>query len=224
MTLCYFSSQTDIGYPAYVPDQQNVIYKYRKHKVDIKNQASWASSQAAATTFNLDANQLDALQRSLTQKLCVISTSNHDESAVIASEIIATLFQNTDRQILIVCHSGRALTKILADIVLYTKDMARIVNFNINDQLDQFNLNQIQSNIRGEGIYRLINAYRYTLHSGYREAVNEFTELQAEMYEMQENFMDRYLRIQVRRMRGIRPVLIIARTLLLIFTKIHRNS
>lgn len=169
--------------------------------MDIKNQALWASSEAAATTFNLDANQLNALQRALTQKLCAISTSNYDESVIIASEIIATLFQNTDRRILIVCHSGKALTKILADIRMYSDDMARIAHYNVDDQLNQFNLNQINSNSRGAGIFKLINAYRYKLHCGYREAVNEFTELQLQMKEfgMQANFMDRYLRIQVRK-------------------------
>ncbi|XP_037031769.1 uncharacterized protein LOC119071146 [Bradysia coprophila] len=187
---------TNIGYPSYVPDQQKVIYKYRKHKVDIKNPTSWSSSEAAATTFNLDASQLNALQRALTQKLCAISTSNHDESVVIASEIIAMLFHNTDRRILIVCHSGKALTKILADVEMYTDNIARIASHNINDELDHFNLNQIQSNRPGVGIWKLINAYRYTLHSGYRDAVNEFTELQLKQAEMQDNFMDKYLRIQ----------------------------
>ncbi|KAG4070493.1 hypothetical protein HA402_005725 [Bradysia odoriphaga] len=188
---------TNIGYPSYIPDQQKVIYKYRKHKVDIKNPTSWSSSEAAATTFNLDASQLNALQRALTQKLCAISTSNHDESVVIASEIVAMLFHNTDRRILIVCHSGKALTKILTDVEMYTEDIARIANHNINDELDHYNLNQIQSNRQDADIYKLINAYRYTLHNGYRDAVNEFTELQMKQAEMQDNFMEKYLWIQM---------------------------
>ncbi len=78
--------------------------------------------------------------------------------------------------------------------------MVRITNHNLNDQLDKFNLNQIQSNHPNTSIYKLINAYRYQLHNSYREAVNEFTELQLQMklHGMQDNFMDRYLRIQVR--------------------------
>lgn len=119
----------------------------------------------------------------------------------IASEIIATLFQNTDRQILIVCHSGKALTKILTDVEMYTQDIARITYHTVNDQLDQFNLKPSHSNNLGAGIYKFINAYRYTLHTGYRQAVNEFTELQMKLYDgMQDNFMDKYLRIQVSRM------------------------
>lgn len=199
LNLC-FQATVGYGYPAYVPDQQKVIYKYRKHKVDIKSPGLWSSSATAATEFNLDANQLNALQHSLTQKLCAIPTSNGDESVLIASEIIATLFQNTDRRILIVCHSGKALTKLLADIKMYTDDMARIANHNVNDQLDQVNLNQITSNYPKTAIYKLINAYRYVLHSGYRDAVSQFTELQSQMkqYGVQDNSMDNYLRIQVR--------------------------
>lgn len=167
--------------------------------MDIKIQARWSSSETAATTFNLDANQLNAIQSSLTQKLCAIPASNNDESVLIASEIIATLFQNTDRRILIVCHSGIALSKILADVQRYTDDIARIANHNINDRLDQFNLKQIHANQSSEGIYKLINAYRFKLHSGYREAVNEFTALQLQMQQhgMQDNCMDTYRRIQV---------------------------
>lgn len=177
-----------------------MIYKYRKHSIDIKDPSSW-SSEAAAAAFNLDIKQLNALQRSLTQKVCAISTTKENENVLIATEIIATLYQNTDCRILIVCHSGKTLTKLLADIEMYTEDIARIANHDINDQLDQFNLNKICSNYPNANIYKLINAYRYILHTGYKEAVEQFTELQMKMKEspMRHNFMDEYLRIQVRK-------------------------
>lgn len=181
-----------------MPDQKKVIYKYRKHKIDIKNPSSWPGPSA----FNLDENHLNALKQSLTHKICAIPTLTEEEDVFIASEIIATLFQNTNAQILIVCHSGRVLGKLLADIEMYTQDIARIENHGMNDDLDKFNLNEIYLNYSIEQIYELINAYRYVLHSGYRNAVEKFTELQTKMKEpgMQDNHMNEYINIQVRKL------------------------
>lgn len=172
-----------------------MIYKYRKHCIDIKNTSSWPSSAA----FNLNENHLDALKQSLTQRICSITTSAANDNVLIASETIATLFQNTDAQILIVCHSGKVLTKILSDIEMYTQDIARIEYRKLNDQLDKFNLNEINSNYSSENIYKLINALRYTLHCGYRTAVGKFTALQMEMkgHNIRDNYMEEYLNIQV---------------------------
>lgn len=166
---------------------------YKNQPLDIKDTSKWPKAEA----LRLDESQLNAFKSSLTRKFAVIQGPPGTGKTFIGLEIVSTLLQNTDAQILIICYTNHALDQFLTGILKYTDDIVRIGSQSRNELLDQFNLKQLNDNFLAD---KLLKNCLYQLRCDYAQAVQEFSALQILMKERStdESLMREFLDIQAR--------------------------
>lgn len=189
--VLYFQSSPIL--PSYIPDENKVPYIYKNQSINIKDTSTWPSHDV----LKLNESQLDALKNSLTRKFTVIQGPPGTGKTFMGLEIISTLLQNTDAQILIVSYTNHALDQFLTGILKHTDSIVRIGNQSRNELLDRFNLSQLYDSYAADST---LKSNLYKLRCEYTFAIQRFTELQTQMKEHPEEdrLINEYLYIQVK--------------------------
>lgn len=161
-------------YPSYIPEDGKTVFIYKNHPLEMKDPSKWPSAQ----TLRLNDSQLNAFKSSLTRKFSVVQGPPGCGKTFIGLEIVSTLIQNTDAQILVVCYTNHALDQFLTGILKCTSDIVRIGNQSKNELLDQFNLRQLNDSIIND---KTLRGCLYALRCEYAAAIQEFSDLQVKM-------------------------------------------
>ena len=173
-------------FPDYVAREKNSLYKYKNHMFDVKKMGDWTPS---VSSLGLNESQYEAFKLALTNKFALIQGPPGSGKTYMGLEIVSTLLQNTDNQILVICLTNHALDKFLFGITEFTDSIVRMGSQSKHEKLDEYNVKQLTEDVI---IDKRVRAAYFNTKKEYIKLIEEFEALDdyKKILEVQVNILE----------------------------------
>ena len=137
-----YNAQTSRMIPNYISRLTKYIHEGTLFSI-FGNQDQWPIDLHKT----LDQSQMKALIHAVTNKVALVQGPPGTGKTFVGAKIMKMLLENTESQILVVCHTNHAVDQFLKHIMKFNKNIVRIGGRSKDEELQNYTLRNVKANL-----------------------------------------------------------------------------